>query len=284
MTKIDQFESVFRSADKMVFQRQPPAWRKGLLVCDLDEDAAKTYLERVKGFLAVIAADMQWRVVAASGLPTIDGLLDLVAAEEPDLIVSYRNLNSEAWRWPYSLGEHLDLLTQATAVPVLVLPHPAAERAAAHSLENTDAVMAVSGHLTGDDQLVNVAASLTQAGGKLWLTHVEDDAEFRHLLEVIARIPAIDTEVAEEEIAEQLLKEPADYAASCREVLAAAGEAYEVHELITRGHRLRDYLALVEEHEIDLLVLHTKDEDQLAMHGLAYPIAVEFRHVPLLLI
>ena len=38
------------------------------------------------------------------------------------------------------------------------------------------------------------------------------------------------------------------------------------------------------EHGIDLLVMHTKDEDQLAMHGLAYPLAIELRDIPLLLI
>ena len=38
------------------------------------------------------------------------------------------------------------------------------------------------------------------------------------------------------------------------------------------------------QHEADLLVMHTKDEDQLAMHGLAYPLAIEVRTVPLLLL
>jgi hypothetical protein len=30
--------------------------------------------------------------------------------------------------------------------------------------------------------------------------------------------------------------------------------------------------------------MHTRDQDQLAMHGLAYPLAVELRHIPLLLV
>jgi hypothetical protein len=40
----------------------------------------------------------------------------------------------------------------------------------------------------------------------------------------------------------------------------------------------------VDEHHVDLLVLNTKDEDQLAIHGLAYPLAVELRNTPLLLL
>jgi len=30
--------------------------------------------------------------------------------------------------------------------------------------------------------------------------------------------------------------------------------------------------------------MNTKDEDQLAMHGLAYPLAIEVRSIPLLLL
>jgi hypothetical protein len=30
--------------------------------------------------------------------------------------------------------------------------------------------------------------------------------------------------------------------------------------------------------------MNTKDEDQLAMHGLAYPLAIELRTIPLLML
>jgi len=38
------------------------------------------------------------------------------------------------------------------------------------------------------------------------------------------------------------------------------------------------------DHEIDLLVMHTKTDDHLAMHGAAYPLAVELRQIPILMI
>ena len=50
------------------------------------------------------------------------------------------------------------------------------------------------------------------------------------------------------------------------------------------GHLLADYRELVVENEIDLLVMYTKDEEQLAMHGIAYPLAVELRSTPLLML
>jgi hypothetical protein len=57
-----------------------------------------------------------------------------------------------------------------------------------------------------------------------------------------------------------------------------------VNEIISLGHRLRTYVELVESHTVSLLVLNTKDEDQHAMHGLAYPLAVELRQIPLLML
>ena len=44
------------------------------------------------------------------------------------------------------------------------------------------------------------------------------------------------------------------------------------------------YRRLIERCEADLLVCNTKDEGQLAMHGQAYSVSVEFRHLPLLLL
>ena len=50
------------------------------------------------------------------------------------------------------------------------------------------------------------------------------------------------------------------------------------------GHHLSTYKELVQKHQVDLLVMNTKDEDQLAMHGIAYPLAVELREIPLLML
>ena len=41
---------------------------------------------------------------------------------------------------------------------------------------------------------------------------------------------------------------------------------------------------LVKKHDIGLLVANTKDEGQLAMHGMAYALSVELVDVPLLLL
>jgi hypothetical protein len=150
--------------------------------------------------------------------------------------------------------------------------------------EITDRVMAITDHLTGDEQLVNAALAFCEPGGTLFLAHVEDDATFARYLDAISKIPEIDTATARERLQQQLLKEPRDYVASVAEALRTAGVGVTAEPLIQMGHAVPQYTALVAHHEIDLLVMHTKDDDHSAMHGLAYPLAVELRTTPLLML
>lgn len=286
MTNVDQFESMFRSASREIFQHESIDIESVLIVTDRDGEQAQLFSERIRQFLRVVSADqkVRWRAVNGSEFQTAGELLELVESAAPDIICTYRNLHSVAWRWPYSLGTHVDLLTQHTDVPVMLLPHPEAERSAGHAMENTDTVMAMTGHLTGDHRLVNQAVRFTEDDGTLWLTHVEDEATFGRYMEVISKIPTIDTDEAREAVRQQLLKEPKDYIDGCIQVLGKTCAALTVEHLVVFGHHLSEYKRLIEQHEVDLLVLNTKDDDQFAMHGIAYALAVELRQIPLLML
>ena len=285
MTKLDQFQSVFLAADKPALRYEKIAVDHVLVVSDLDGDAAGELLSRVRTFLSVVGDEgTRWVRLDGGRFSSVKQLLDTVDEQAPDLIVTYRHLHSSAWQWPHSLGEYLDVLTQATRVPVVVLPHPEAGRAPPHTLHNTERVMAITDHLSGDDRLVNYALGFTPSGGSCWLTHVEPRSVFDHYLDVISKIPEIDTEVARELIERQLLKGPRDYIASCRRQIAQQHLAFKVGEVVTMGRRLGEYRRLITEHRVDLLVINTMDDDQLAMHGLAYPLAVELRQIPLLML
>ena len=285
MTTLNQFESVFKAADKPVYAYARPNFERVLLVSDLEARDGEALAANVRTFLRVIdGPNTRWDTLDGGAFDSIQALLAVIEKRKPDLIVTYRHLHSNAWNWPHGLGEYLDVMTHATALPVLVLPHPDANRALPHSVQDTDRVMAITSHLTGDDRLVNHALAFTQPGGTCWLTHVESVAVFERYLDVIGKIPALDTEVARETIAEQLLKEPRDYIASCRAVIAAQDLPIRVEEVVVMGRRIQQYRALIEAREIDLLVLYTKDEEQLAMNGQAYPLAVELRGVPLLML
>ena len=285
MTKIDQFESAFLAADKAALRYQKLAVEHVLVVSDLDGDVAGELSNRVRTFLSVVDGEWtRWARLDGGAFSSVKQLLDAVEELAPDLIVTYRHLHSSAWQWSHSLGEYLDVLTQATRVPVVVLPHPDAARALPHTVKNTDRVMAITDHLSGDDRLVNYALGFTAAGGSCWLTHVEPQSVFEHYMDVISKIPEIDTESARELIAKQLLKEPRDFIESCRQQIAAQRLPCEIGEIVTMGRRLGEYRRLIEEHRVDLLVINTMDDDQLAMHGLAYPLAVELREIPLLML
>lgn len=286
MTNIDQFESVFRAAAKSRFHHRAIELRKVLVVTDLSADANEEFCTGVRQFLASAqcATEADFASVAGVEARTTGELLERVHREAPDLVCTYRNLFTDGWKWPHSLGETLDLLTQQAEAPVIVLPHPEAQRAAEHAMLNTNKVMAVTDHVVGDERLVNWAVAMTESGGELFLAHVEDEANFERYMQVIGRIPAIDTEQARELIQARLVKEAHDYIESCREGLAADATKVRVTEVVQVGHSVSDYRMLIENHEIDILVLNTRDEDQLAMHGLAYPIAVEIRQIPLLML
>ena len=286
MTNVDQFESMFRSASREVFRHERVDIESVLVVTDRDGEKARFFGDRIRQFLRVVCVDekVRWRDVNGSEFQTAGELLALVESAAPDIICTYRNLHSGAWKWPYSLGTHVDLLTQHTDVPVMLLPHPEAARSAEYATENTDRVMAMADHLTGDHRLVNHAVRFTENGGTLWLTHVEDEATFGRYMEVISKIPTIDTDEARETVREQLLKEPQDYIHGCVEVLRKAGISVTVEHLVVFGHHLSEYKRLIGQHDVDLLVLNTKDEDQLAMHGIAYALAVELRQIPLLML
>ena len=114
MTNVDQFESMFRSASREVFRHERVNIESVLVVTDRDEENAKLFGDRIRQFLSIVSADKQvrWRDVNGSEFQTAGELLAVVESASPDIICTYRNLHSGAWRWPYSLGTHVDLLTQ----------------------------------------------------------------------------------------------------------------------------------------------------------------------------
>jgi len=285
MTNLDQFESVFKSSDKAVYQYAMPKFRHVLLVTDLDAEHISKFTEQVRTYLFAVDNDViQWTTITGDDFGSVKQLLEQIENRKPDLIVTYRHLKSKAWQWPYSLGEYLDVMTQATAVPVMVMQHPHADRTNAHNLINTNHVMAITDHMTGDDQLVNMALTFTNNQGTCWLSHVENQAVFERYMDVISKIPLLNTDVARESIAAQLLKEPSDYVAVCQREIQTHLPNLKIKQMVLMGRRIDEYRKLIKDHEIDLLVMHTKSEDHLAMQGAAYPLAVGLRTIPLLLI
>lgn len=287
MTSIDQFESAFNAASRDVFHIHPVPMGRVAVVTDLDEEEAVPFLAAVKKMLSSIApADAHYVHIGNAQYQDVDVLVEQVTQATPDLICTYRNLKSSSYRWPYSLGSFLNVLTRKTDPPVLLLPHPKLDSAYSWTLHNTDRVMVVTDHLSGDERLVNTGLACTEPGGTLFLAHIEDAAAFARYVAVIAKIPEIDTEAAEREIEHRLLKEPADYIENCSKVIESHSKVVKVKPLIRMGHHISDYRKLVEENEVDLLILRTMEADgeAFALQGASYALAIVLNRLPLLMI
>lgn len=284
MAQVDQFESIFRSALTDIYEYSLLDIKSVLLVVDKSKEDIQPYLRDVQRFLSVLGTSVTWNVLSADDFETTQDLLDQIEKAAPDLVCSYRNLKSRDWVYQHSLGSYLDVLIQKAKAPVLILPHPDANYGHNHALENTDKVMAVTDHLSNDHRLINYAVRFAQVDGSIFLTHIEDQITFDRYMNVISKIPEIDTQDAEVEIREQLLKEPKSYIESCRTVLQEHNLPVSIESIITFGNRLSEYKALILDHKIDLLIMNARDHDQLAMHGMAYPLAIELRQIPLLML
>jgi len=279
MTRIDQFESVFRSAAKHHYEDGALDILRVFVFTDGESEAGDVFVDMLKGFLGELPSFQQIKWTAFHGSSdSIAHMLKAIQDGKPDLICTYRNLYGADAQWAYTLGDHVEVLTQVTDVPVLLMPRMAPEGPPV----DTARVMAVTDHLTGDHRLVRFAAGFTRRSGSLFLAHVEDDSVFERYMAAIGKIPEIDTEMASELIRERLLRDAQDYVKSCQSVLS--DRHLTVISRVLWGHRLNVYQELIRRDEIGLVVMNTKDEDQLAMHGLAYPLAVEFNKTPLLLL
>ena len=286
MTRIDQFESVFKSADKPVFRYEPFSVGSPMVLTDLDDEAAESFAVLAGKYAGAggsreISAQ---RVIKGADFSTIEECLELIAVGKPDLICTYRGLHSDCWRWGQSLGSYVEVLTQTVSVPVLVFPHPAAAETLSAAEAGCRHVMAMTDHLAGESCLVNAALFFTPAQGTLHLTNLEDQQVFERYMEAIDKIPTIDSAAARDSVLAQILKEARDYIQSCRTVVEEQGLDVEIQETVELGLHVADYKRLAAARDVDLLVMNTKDSGQLAMHGLAYELAVELNDIPLLLL
>lgn len=280
---IDEFESMFRRADKEQYSCVEIPIESVTLVSDGSRSEAEAVEADVRQFISQLSGTSGWRIITGDEYHTVSELMAAIDQQQTDLLITHRHLQETSLVPQHSLGVYLDVLTQTTSIPVLVLPGTAvspmklAER-------DCDRVMVVADHISGDNRLINYGAAMCRPGGTMWLCHVEDDLVFERYMQVIGRIPEIDTEAARVLIENQLLKEASDFIEECARVIHAEGPNIRVEPYVGRGHHLRDYRQLIEQHDADLLVLNTKDDDQLAMHGSAYSLSVELTDVSMLLL
>ena len=282
MSTIDQFESVFRSAIKPAYEPNKVTFSKVLLVTDLEESVLTKYHEEIRLLLQSMGNGSEVELV---DLPrelsqNVEQLVSEVQRHSPDLVITHRHLHA-GQKLLYTLGDHIEVLTQVTEVPILLFPH--------HSdwekgrFKQPSRVMVLTDQLNDHPRLIDAALTIVQEEGLISLAHIEDEAQYQRYMNFISKIPEIDTEVARTSIKDQMFREAEAFVEVIKTTLEERLFKVNVHSDIRMGHQLQTYVSMVELNHIDLVVIQSKDEDQIAIHGLSYPLAVELKDLPLLI-
>lgn len=280
---IDEFQSIFRRSERDMFQYVDVPIQSVTVISDQSQASAQQTVASMQAFVPRLETVENWRTISGEQFRTVAELLELLDREQTDLIVTYRHLHEQSFVPQHSLGVYLDVLTQTTAFPVFVLPGSAAQPASVAE-RICDRVMVVADHISGDNRLINYGSRMCRTGGSMWLCHVEDDRVFQRYMEAISRIPEIDSDDARILIENQLLKDAQEFVDGCVQVIQESGPNINVRSHVGRGHHLQDYQSLIKDNDVDLLIVNTKDDDQLAMHGRAYSLSVELTDVSMLLL
>lgn len=282
MSTIDQFESVFRSSIRPNYQKSYLPLINLLLISDLDDQEASQYLIEVEKFFSDISVPPKITHLSKDKSLDLDELLQEVEKISPDLIITHRHLHSRQINNKYTLGDHIEVLTQITSVPILLFPHHQAWRK--DLFTPPDRVMVLSDQLSENPTLVDAALSILSTPGHLLFAHVEDETIFDYYLKIIGKLPEIDTELAQEQIKVQLLREAELFIKAISESLQDQEKEVMTSSHITMGHPLREYVHFVTTNQIDLVVIQGKDDRQMAILGLSYALAVELNELPLLIL
>jgi Universal stress protein family len=280
---IDEFESLFRRAEREPFSYAEIPLRTVAVVTDGSDEDARTIIRQLQDFAPSLGTVTRWRVIAGDDYSSVSELLSVIDAEQTDLIATYRHLHDRSDVPQHSLGVYLDVMTQATMIPVLVLPGIAA-RPKPLTGRLCNRVMVVTDHISGDNRLINYGVRMCADRGTVWLCHVEDESVFERYMTAISRIPEIDTGLAREKLEEQLLKDAREFIEACITRLRERKPEVSYESVVARGHHLKQYRQLIDEHDADLLVANTKDDEQLAMDGMTYSLSVELLDVAMLLL
>ncbi len=124
MDKLDEYESVFRSSNKERFVYEGVSLHSAVLVTDLSkEQTQELHAKILRYFGDVHKGDkLEWVLWGREDYSDLRDLLEKLNDLNPDLVVTSRCLTEVDKNPPYSLGVYLDVLTQVTKYPILVLP------------------------------------------------------------------------------------------------------------------------------------------------------------------
>jgi hypothetical protein len=277
MLKMDHFASIFRAADKELLLISEVLLSKVVLVTDVSREESLEIWERWKG---ILPNDVELVLFDQETSRSLSNLVQRIDTLGCDLIITYRCLHSDAWKYPFAIGSHVEVLTQVSSCPVLLMPDP---RENMDPFTDASLIMLMSGDLSQEGELVGLACGIRGKEAEIILTQLEDNFAMKRLLSLISKIPQIDTDVAERAIFERIEREAEEWVNRCSDLLSQRENPPKITHMLLHEPTIEDCVQLMRNTKPDMLVINTKDDEQLAIHGLAYPLMVQFRNLPLLL-
>ena len=98
--------------------------RSALLVTDLPREEAERYGARAQRLFRALEqyGPVECRVVSGEEFHTVADIMQMIHDFQASMVGLYRSLKTESRNYPYTLGTIVDVITQATDIPVLLLP------------------------------------------------------------------------------------------------------------------------------------------------------------------
>ncbi len=284
--RLDEFESVFRSALKPRYRFARPDVERVLVLTDLSDQRAPAFDRSVRTLLEPLGAhgSVDWQLLCGDAVSDIDHVVEQVRGADVGLVVTHRHVLSR-WRdTPHAIGSALEVLTQLLDVPVLMTPSPDQPGFSARSDRSAQRVLVVADHLAGDQRLIDWGLHITHDDGTIVVAHVEDERVCERYLDAISKIPTLDTDIARRELPAKLLGDANAWIMSVVEQMQEHGVTETLIPVVRLGTPLAVFMDLVAEHTIDLVVARAKENGQHAMEGTAFALATELHETSVLLL
>ena len=292
--RLDEFESVFRSAIKPTYTLRRPPLADVVLLADVPAAGLDALSAAARTVIADAATDApsRWRVIEADRDLGLQELLTDLRGRPLDLLITHRHVLSHWRNTPHAIGSALAVLAQSLQVPILMLPSPDTpellpRKPPARALVTTR-------RLTDDSDLVDWALHLTGDDGTVVLAHVEDSGLCGRYLDAIGRIQGIHTELARQKLPEKLLQLSRDYIASVMSQMREHGVRETLHSEVRLGDPMTEFAMMIERHQVELLVGAALEQSSQVsvgapshrppVNGRTFALAAEFSHVPVLFV
>ncbi len=280
--ELDNFTSQFKSAFKEGFNYSEVKVSNICLITSLGIEHSKRTQENVSSLLPEYSEQYEWSILLDSQFASIQDMLKQIEICKPDLIVVERAIKTPEQDILYGLSPYIETITQVINTPILLLPANGLNLPSDKSKDTK--ILVAAHHLIDSQGLINWGVFFAKPNGQIYLNHIEDRHTFKRYIEVIEKIPEIDSDIATKTIYDELLKLPTEFIETVRNELASKFPEIEILGLVKISHALSEIKHAMEGKEIDLLIVNSKDPSHLAMDAMSYECAIEFKNKHILML